>query len=97
MTKKNLRGLDVLTRKQLMLHHLFHIKGDVDCLYISRKMGGRCLLAVTETILDEERNSSAYVASLSERLLQLRSTSSYSTSVWLIWCRIQTASSIQSL
>ena len=70
-TKEDLRGLDVLTRKQLTLHRSFHIKGDVDRLYVSRKTGGRGLLSVTETILGEEGNLMAYVASLSERLLQL--------------------------
>ena len=53
-----------------MLHHLFHIKGDVDRLYVSRRMGGRGLLSGTETISSEERNLSAYAASSSERLLQ---------------------------
>ena len=47
-SKEDLRCLDVLTRKQLTLHHAFHIKGDVDPLYISRKVGGRGLLSVTQ-------------------------------------------------
>jgi len=70
-SKEDLKCLDILTRKQLTLHRAFHIKGDVDCLYVSRKVRGQGLLSITETISSEERNLSAYTAASSERLLQL--------------------------
>ena len=43
----------------------------MDHQYVSRRMGGRALLSVTEIISSEERNLSVYVASSSKRLLQL--------------------------
>ena len=44
--KEDLYSIDVLTRKQLTLHRVFHLKGDVDHLYVLHTLGGKALVSI---------------------------------------------------
>ena len=53
-TKKELKGMDVRTRKLLIMFGVFHMKSNVDRLYMKRKEGGRGLISVMECVRGEE-------------------------------------------
>ena len=55
-TVNDMKDLDRKTRKMLTLHNMFHKKGDVDRLYMSRQEGGRGLISIEDCVL-MERNS----------------------------------------
>ena len=47
-TKKEMRDLDIVTRKIMNMAGAFHTAGDVDRLYVERKNGGRRLKSVED-------------------------------------------------
>ena len=53
-TKKELKGMDVRTRKLLTMFGVFYMKSNVDGLYMKRKEGGRGLISVMECVRGEE-------------------------------------------
>jgi len=60
-TQSELYNMDVLTRKQLIVHGSFSRKGDIDRLYVPRKLDGRGLISVCYAIEHEKRNLASYV------------------------------------
>jgi len=57
-TQLELYNMDVMTRKQLTMHGGFSRKGDIDRLYVPRKLG---LISVCYAIEHEKRNLASYV------------------------------------
>ena len=68
--KRELYTMDIKTRKTMTMHGVFHIKGDVDRLYLKRKDGGRGLISVTDCVRMEEENLVKYVATSQEWMLK---------------------------
>ena len=62
--------MDVKTRKTMTMHGAFHMKSDVDRLYLKRKDGGRGLISVTDCVRIEEENLLKYIMESSEWMLQ---------------------------
>ena len=57
-TVNDMKELDRKTRKMLTLHNMFHKKGDVDRLYMSRQEGGRGLISIEDCVLFHYVNES---------------------------------------
>ena len=55
-TVSEMKELDRQTRKMLTLHNMFHKKGDVDRLYISRQEGVRGLISIEDCVLMESNH-----------------------------------------
>ena len=70
-TKKELKGMDVRTRKLLTMFGVFHMKSNVDRLYMKRKEGGRGLISVMECVRGEEIALSEYVVASDEWMLKV--------------------------
>ena len=51
-------------------HNMFHKKGDVDRLYISRQEGGRGLISIEDCVLMERNNLFHYVNESREQFLR---------------------------
>ena len=68
-TKKELKEMDIKTRKILTMAGAFHMRGDVDRLYIQRKNGGRGLISVEDCVRKEERSLATYVKQSKEWML----------------------------
>ena len=47
---------------------MFHQKGNVDCLYLRRKDGGRGTISVEDFVKVEEKNLARYIMRSEERL-----------------------------
>ena len=47
-TKKEIKGLDILTRKQMSMQGSFHVSSDINRLYTRRNEGGRGLTSIEE-------------------------------------------------
>ena len=69
-TVNEMKELDRKTRKILTLHNMFHKKGDVDRLYISRQEGGRGLISIEDCVLMERNNLFHYVNESREQFLR---------------------------
>ena len=67
-SKKELRDIDIKTRKIMTMAGVFHQKGDVDRLYLARKEGGRGMISVEDCVRMEEKNLTKYVVESKERL-----------------------------
>ena len=67
-TKKELRALDIKTRKMMTMVGAFHKKGDVDRLYLPRKEGGRGMISVEDCVRMEEKNLAKYAMESQEKL-----------------------------
>ena len=67
-TKKELKDIDVRTRKIMTMAGVFHKKGDIDRLYLPRKEGGRGIISVEDCVKMEEKNLVKYVINSKERL-----------------------------
>ena len=65
-----MKELDRKTRKMLTLHNMFHKKGDVDRLHISRQEGGRGLISIEDCVLMERNNLFHYVNESREQFLR---------------------------
>ena len=47
-------------------HHTLHPQSDIDRLYFLRRIGGRGLLQITQTVEEEIRNLTEYISSSTE-------------------------------
>ena len=70
-TTKELRGIDVTTRKRMTLAGAFHIRSSVDRLYIKRGKGGRGLIAVEDCVRAEEGSLACYARRSKEWMLEV--------------------------
>ena len=68
-SKKELKALDIRTRKVMTMAGVFHQKRDVDRLYLPRKEGGRGLIAVEDCVRMEEKSLLKYVMGNKESLI----------------------------
>ena len=62
---------DTKTRKQFTMHRSFHPRADIDRLYIPRKMGGRGLISVEDSMNKEENSIAYYAQTTTEPILGL--------------------------
>jgi hypothetical protein len=69
-TKKDVRAMDVKTRKILAMCGAFRKLSSVDRLYMKRNEGGRGLISVEECVISEEKSLSEYVGSSKEWMLK---------------------------
>ena len=67
-TANELKTIDIRTRKIMTMAGMFHQKGDVDCLYLMRKDGGRGMISVEDCVRMEEKNLARYKMRSKERL-----------------------------
>ena len=67
-TANELKTIDIRTRKIMTMAGMFHQKGDVDCLYLMRKDGGRGMISVEDCVRMEEKNLARYKMRGKERL-----------------------------
>ena len=70
-TVKELRAMDVKTRKLLTMFGAFHKRSSVDRLYMKRKDGGRGLISFLDCVNAEERSLFEYVKGSEEELLMV--------------------------
>ena len=68
---RELKAMDVKTRKRLTMFGAFHKKGSVPRLYMKRKDGGRGLISVFDCVNLEELALSEYVKETEEWLLKV--------------------------
>jgi len=68
---KELKKMDVRTRKLLTMFGVFHQKGSVPRLYLKRKDGGRGLIRVFDCVKEEELGLFGYVKESEEWMLQV--------------------------
>ena len=68
---KELKKLDIRTRKILAMTGVFHIRSSVDRLYRKRKDGGRGLISVVDCVRGEEIALSEYVKGSEEWMLKV--------------------------
>ena len=67
--QKELKDLDVKTRKILTMFNIFHKKGSVLRLYLKRSQGGRGLISVEDCVNIEALNLDRYMVKSEEKLL----------------------------
>ena len=67
-TAKELKTIDIRTRKVMTMAGMFHLKGDVDRLYLMRKDGERGMISVEDCMRTEEKNWARYIMRSKERL-----------------------------
>jgi hypothetical protein len=60
-TVADLLEVDRKTRKLLSIHRAFNMNGDVDRLYVKRKLGGKGLLQVEQVVREEECAMAEYI------------------------------------
>ena len=58
---EELRQIDTMTRKQMILHGALHPRADVHRLYVSRTKGGRGLLSISDVVALEKASLAEYV------------------------------------
>ena len=68
---RELKVLDVKTRKRLSLFGVFHEKSGVARLYMKRKNGGRGLISVIDCVREEELGLFGYVKESEEWMLKV--------------------------
>ena len=68
---RELKAMDVKTRKRLTMFGAFHKKGIVPRLYMKRKDGGRGLVSVFDCVKQEELALSEYVKETEEWMLKV--------------------------
>jgi hypothetical protein len=69
--QEELQNLDRETRKLLTIHGQHHPKKEVDCLYVPRKQGGRCLIQLQEVYTVEITKLVEYLDSKEDPLLHI--------------------------
>ena len=69
-TMAELEDLDSKTRKLMTAHHTLHPQCDIDRLYLPRRIGGRGLLQIRQTVEEEIRTLSEYISSSTESALK---------------------------
>ena len=67
-TAKELKTIDIRTRKIMTMAGMFHQKGDGDHLYLMRKDGGRGMISMEDCVRMEEKNLVRYIMRIKERL-----------------------------
>ena len=67
-TANELKTIDIRTKKLMTMEGIFHQKGDVDCLYLMRKDGGKGMISVEDCVRMEEKNLARYIMRSKERL-----------------------------
>ena len=83
-TERDLKRMDVKTRKTLSMAGAFHTRGSSIRLYIKRKEGGKGLISVEDCVKMERANLKSYVSESEEWLLK-RSRSYGSSEKCGIW------------
>ena len=68
---RELKTMDTKTRKLLTVNGAFHMRSNVDRLYIKRKAGGRGLISVEECVRAEEAGLREYVTDSDEWMLKV--------------------------
>ncbi|KXJ19770.1 hypothetical protein AC249_AIPGENE21527 [Exaiptasia diaphana] len=68
---RELKEMDVKTRKRLTMFGTFHKKGSVPRLYMKRKHGGRGLISVVDCVREEELGLCGYVKASEEWMLKV--------------------------
>ena len=68
---RELKAIDVRTRKILTMNGVFHEKGSVPRLYLKRKGGGRGLIRVCDCVREEELGLFGYVKGSEEWMLKV--------------------------
>ena len=56
-----LKAIDRQTRKLLSFYRAYHLQANVDRLYLLRKIGGRELKSIEDSVIEELCNISAYL------------------------------------
>ena len=69
-TIAELENIDRKTRKLMTAHRTLHPQSDIDRLYLPRRIGGRGLLQIRQTVEEEMRNLSEYINSSTESALK---------------------------
>ena len=69
-TKRELKDMDVRTRKILCMNGAFHMRSSVDRLYMKRKVGGRGLMSVVQCVESEKKGLEEYVMASEEWMLK---------------------------
>ena len=69
--EKELKALDVKTRKILTMNGAFHMRSSVDRLYLKRQVGGRGLISVEECVRKEELGLRDYFKASGEWMLKV--------------------------
>ena len=59
-TVKEIKGIDITTRKRMTLAVAFHMRSSVDRPYINRGKGGRGLIQTEDCVRAEERSLACY-------------------------------------
>ena len=67
-TAKELKAIDIRTRKIMTMAGIFHQKGGVDSLYLMRKDRGRGMFSVEDCVRMEEKSLARYIMRSKERL-----------------------------
>ncbi len=70
-TDRELKAMDVKTRKKLTIFGVFHKKGSVGRLYMKRNDGGRGLISVTDCVKEEELGLFEYVKASDEWMMKV--------------------------
>ena len=70
-TERELKAMDVKTRKFLAMFGVFHMKSSVDRLYMKRKDGGRGLISVFDCVECESKSLKEYVRGSLEWMLKV--------------------------
>lgn len=68
---RELKAMDVKTRKKLTVFGAFHKKGSVGRLYMKRKDGGRGLISVMDCVREEELGLCEYVKASDEWMMKV--------------------------
>ena len=68
-TKRELKAMDVKTRKTLTMNGAYHMRSSVDRLYMKRKVGGRGLMSVEQCVRSEEKGLWEYALASDEPML----------------------------
>lgn len=68
---KELKAMDIKTRKILTMNGVFHMRSSVDRLYMKRKEGGRGLISVEQCVRAEEAGLQEYVMTSDEWMLKV--------------------------
>ena len=67
--EKELKDIDIKTRKILTINGVFHRKGNVDRLYIKREHGGRGLISIEYCVKMEDNSLRRYMFQEPDRFL----------------------------
>ena len=67
--EKELKDIDIKTRKILTMNGVFHRKGNVDRLYIKREHGGRGLISIEDCVKMEDNSLRRYMFREPDRFL----------------------------